>query len=212
MSTSLPTEHPKRDLPGGRPQSCQCARRLGRPRHRSKVTLLFAGIAVLASSALAGRAHADEPEREVTHDPNAFPTPDTRLPTVAVGLSMTAVAYGGALGGSYLYPTARGSDELRVPIAGPWMSIAETGCPATTPDCSTFWKVVGVVLKGFSGIVQAGGVLVVAEGLFMPTLAPKETSLLRAPKSLATPKVQSSWGVTPTVLPGGAGLGVVGLF
>ena len=98
------------------------------------VPMAFAlGAVALAGSP--GLARADEPTREVRHDPSAYPPPSTQLPLVATGAATTAVWYGLALGGSYLYPTARGADELKIPIAGPWMSLAKTGCPETTPDC-----------------------------------------------------------------------------
>ena len=168
-------------------------------------------------------ASADEPEPEVHRDATAYPAPSTRLPLFGIGLATSLVWYGGAVGGAYLYPTANGADELKIPLAGPWMSLAETGCPPTTPDCSTFWMVVGGILKGFSGIGQAGGVLLMVEGLFLPTVEPRVKSA-RAPWRLTPPAVTSrTWAdtqatsstrfvVLPAPLPGGGGLSVVGLF
>ena len=102
----------------------------------------------------------------------------TGVPLVLVGAATTAVWYGAALGGSYLYPTARGADELRIPIAGPWMSLGQTGCPKTTPNCSTFWMVAGAVGKALDGLGQAGGIFIMAEGLLLPTVesSPKTSS------------------------------------
>ena len=168
---------------------------------------MLLGLAALCASV--EPALADEPIREVRHDPSAYPTPATRLPLVAVGAATTAAWYGLAYGGSYLYPTARGSDELKIPIAGPWMSLAETGCPETTPDCSTFWMVVGIILKTFDGIGQAGGLLVMAEGLFLPTVEPKPSLALT---TRVPPAPEPRLTVLPTPLPGGLGVGVVGLF
>ncbi|HEY6726092.1 MAG TPA: hypothetical protein VI197_18785 [Polyangiaceae bacterium] len=174
------------------------------------------GTLLVAVSFIAARpASADEPEREVRHDPTAFPAPSTRLPLFAIGAATSLVWYGGAVGGAYLYPTANGADELKIPIAGPWMSLAETGCPSTTPDCSTFWMVVGGILKGFSGIGQAGGVLLMVEGLFLPTVEPRtKAASTRWQLTLddhAT-SASSSVVVLPAPLPGGAGLSVLGLF
>lgn len=172
-------------------------------------------------------AAADEPEREVHHDPTAYPAPSARLPLFAVGAATTLVWYGGAVGGSYLYPTANGADELKIPIAGPWMSLAETGCPSTTPNCSTFWMVVGGILKGFSGIGQAGGIFVMLEGLFLPTVEPRAKATragwdlarpARSRDSHATSPLPAARGMTssvvvmPAPLPGGGGLSLVGLF
>ena len=184
---------------------------------RSFAGLLAAGLLVTARPAT-----ADEPEREVRHDPTAFPAPSTRLPLFAIGAATSLVWYGAAVGGAYLYPTANGADELKIPIAGPWMSLAETGCPSTTPDCSTFWMVVGGILKGFSGIGQAGGVLLMVESLFLPTVesrpATARTRWNLSPRaheldhvSSATPAA-TSVVVLPAPLPGGAGVSVLGLF
>jgi hypothetical protein len=175
-------------------------------------------VPLVVTALLAARsASADEPEPEILHDTTAFPTPSTRLPLVGMGAATTLVWYGGALAGAYLYPTANGADELKIPFAGPWMSLAQTGCPSTTPDCSTFWMVVGGIMKGFSGIGQAGGLFLMIEGLFLPTMQPK-TSAERARWNLtphadvATAPALSRVVVFPTSLPGGAGLGVAGLF
>ncbi len=159
-------------------------------------------------------AAADEPVREVTHDPTAYPAPSVRWPLLGLGAATTAVWYGAALGGSYFYPTARGADELRFPIAGPWMSLAQTGCPETTPDCSTFWMVVGVIVKSFDGIGQAGGLLVMAEGLLLPTVEPRRTGRLeydaRAPRRSLQPP--PSLQVFPAPFSEGLGASIVGLF
>jgi len=175
-------------------------------------------VPLVVTALLATRsASADEPEPEILHDTTAFPTPSTRLSLVGIGAATTLVWYGAALGGAYLHPTANGADELKIPFAGPWMSLAQTGCPATTPDCSTFWMVVGGILKGFSGIGQAGGVFLMLEGLFLPTMQPKATAerarwSLTPGADVATTSAASRIVVFPTSLPGGGGVGVAGLF
>jgi hypothetical protein len=174
-------------------------------------TLRLCTAAALCATTLLGSdpAYADEPVREVRRDANAYPTPSTRLPTFVVGAITTATWYGLSFGGALLYPTARGADELKVPIVGPWMSLAKTGCPETTPDCSTFWMVVAAIAKGLDGIGQAGGLLIMAEGLLMPTLQPPSSSAAASPKSTSR---ASSVLIHPTALPGGLGIGVAGLF
>ena len=174
---------------------------------RLKYAATGLGLAFLGQ--LPSTARADEPVREVRHDPSAYPAPSTRLSTVAVGAATTAAWYGLAYGGSYLFPTARGADELKIPIAGPFMSLMQTGCPETTPDCSKFWMVVGAIMKGFDGIGQVGGLLIMAEGLLMPTLERPQAS-----RALSDRRRDTATAITvlPTALPGGMGVGVVGLF
>ncbi|HEU5077517.1 MAG TPA: hypothetical protein VFU02_25165 [Polyangiaceae bacterium] len=190
-----------------------------------KVARCLVALLLTALCFVARPVSADEPEREVRHDATAYPAPSTRLPLFAVGAATSLVWYGAAVGGAYLYPTANGADELKIPLAGPWMSLAETGCPSTTPDCSTFWMVVGGIMKGFSGIGQAGGLLLMIEGLFLPTVEPRPlagrarwnaTSVARSTHQTSTnrstPSAASSLLVLPAPLPGGGGLSVVGLF
>src|SRR4051812_34601263 len=66
--------------------------------------------------------------------PPEYPPPSARWGVVAAGLGTTAVAYGAALGASYIYPDVPGTNQLRIPIAGPWLAIAHNGCPADEPD------------------------------------------------------------------------------
>lgn len=182
-----------------------------------KVASWLAALLITALSCVARPASADEPEREVRHDATAYPAPSTRLPLFAIGAATSLVWYGAALGGAYLYPTANGADELKIPLAGPWMSLAETGCPSTTPDCSTFWMVVGGIMKGFSGIGQAGGVLLMVEGLFLPTVEPRPTAARASWNATFEARATNQTSATsvlvlPAPLPGGGGLSVIGLF
>ena len=62
--------------------------------------------------------------------PPEYPPPSARWGVVAAGLGTTAVAYGAALGASYIYPDVPGTNQLRIPVAGPWLAIAHNGCPA----------------------------------------------------------------------------------
>src|SRR5262245_39125080 len=67
-----------------------------------------------------------------------LPPPSTRWALFGTGLAVTGVSYGMALGASYIWPDARYSDEVRIPVAGPWMAIiGDTGCPKHDPNCST---------------------------------------------------------------------------
>ena len=101
--------------------------------------------------------------------PPEYPPPSARWGVVAAGLGTTAVAYGAALGASYIYPDVPGTNDLRIPIAGPWLAIAHNGCPADEPDCSKTIVVLRSIVSALDGIAQAGGLAIALEGLFMPT-------------------------------------------
>ena len=136
-----------------------------------------------------------------------LPPPSARTTTIVAGAATTAVSYGLALGASYLWSEdeLRGSKDLRIPIAGPWMALGKTGCPTASPGCSTVTLVIGAVLEIFDGVAQAGGLGVIGEGLFLNTSSGKA-----APKKAAS-------GPTVRAVPfnferGGVGLGLVGSF
>ena len=132
--------------------------------------LLLVSLAAVGSiGAQARPAQAEEPKREVRVDPDAYPPSSTRVPLVASGLVMTGVFYAGAVGASYAWPDARGAEDLRIPVVGPWMKLFQTGCSDTTTSCNRFLIVVGAVLAGLDGLGQAGGIGLLLEGLFLPT-------------------------------------------
>jgi hypothetical protein len=110
--------------------------------------------------------------------PDAYdlPPPSTRWNLLFTGLAVTGVSYGLALGASYAWPDERISSELRIPIAGPWMAIANTGCSEKDPDCSTVTLVFTAVLMGMDGVLQAGGLGLAVESVFMKTATPKSRS------------------------------------
>jgi hypothetical protein len=120
------------------------------------------------------------------------------------GVATTGVAYGLAVGGSYLFPDFRGASDLRIPVAGPWLALGRTGCPENDPDCSPVLLVLGAVLMIFDGVTQAGGLAIVGEGLFLNTSSGRAT-----PRKAAGP----TWRAVPLNLgKDGTGLGVVGTF
>lgn len=129
-------------------------------------------------------ARADEPERVIVRNPDVFPAPWTRSQVAAIGAATTAGSYGLAVGASYLFPGARGADQLRIPVAGPWLALGETGCPADDPHCPIVPIVIRAVLTGLDGVMQAGGLFVMLEGAFMPTrrVAPEPSALLPSPR------------------------------
>ena len=125
---------------------------------------------MLLGVALAPRAAAaDEPERPVYYDSSVYPPPSTRYKLALVGVAVSAAWYGAAYGFSALWPDAPGAEDLRIPVAGPWMALGETGCADDDPDCSTFIVVLRAILTTIDGVGQAGGLAVAAESLFLPT-------------------------------------------
>ncbi len=159
-------------------------------------------------------AQAEEPGA-ASPAPTAAPATDlppagARTTTIVAGAATTAISYGLALGASYLWtePDLRGSTDLRIPIAGPWMALSKTGCPTSNPDCSTVTLVIGAILNVFDGVVQVGGLGIVGEGLFLNTSSGRP-----APRKAAA----HATGPTVRAVPfnferGGVGLGVVGTF
>jgi len=136
-----------------------------------------------------------------------LPPSSTRWGLLGTGLAVTGVSYGLVLGASYAWPNERNSEELRVPLVGPWMAIANTGCTKDEPDCSTVLLVFTAILIGMDGVLQAGGLGMALESAFLPT------------SNLPTSQTKSRATNKPTVRPvpyvadrDTIGLGLVGTF
>ncbi len=160
-----------------------------------------------AALLLSAAAAADEPVAPDETDPGAYPPASARAQTIATGALVAGVWYGGALGASYLWPDAPGASELRIPVAGPWMALADTGCPAREPNCSTFFVVLRAILTTIDGVGQVGGLAVIAEGLLLPT----------ADSATSTPRPAARGAARVTPVPyvagrDGVGLGLIGVF
>jgi hypothetical protein len=164
---------------------------------------------VAKAQALASSS-ARSTEESVASDRPIYPPASARTNTLIAGAATTAVWYGGAVGFSYLWPDAPGATDLRIPIAGPWMALADTGCAKDDPDCSVILVIFRALLTGIDGVGQAGGLLVMAEGLFLPTEAPR-TGLYRP--SREKPSLSLSLRPAPMLSERGEiGLGVAGRF
>jgi hypothetical protein len=194
---------------------------------RTERTTIAASIALavglLGSSASAQNAPAAAPAAAL-EEPE-YPPPSARWKVVTAGLGTTAVFYGAAVGASYVFTDTLGVNQLRTPVVGPWLAIANGGCPAGD-DCSTVLAIVRVVFTALDGAAQAGGLAVALEGMFMPTeeWAPPP----RAPSGAPPPAPKGPAPTTPspsngdknlfllptpmTVGAGGIGVGVVGRF
>ncbi len=172
--------------------------------------LFFAFGLTLPLALFAAVAQAEEPGA-TSPAPAApstdLPPPSARTATIVGGAATTAVSYGLALGASYLWAEdeLRGSKDLRIPIAGPWMALSKTGCPTSDPGCSTVTLVIGAILEVFDGVAQAGGLGIIGEGLFLNTSSgkPARKAELTGPTVRAVPFNFEK---------GGVGLGVIGTF
>jgi hypothetical protein len=130
-----------------------------------------------------GSARADEPQRPVYYDSSVYPPGSTRYKLALTGVAVSAAWYGAGYGFSALWPDAPGAKDLRIPVAGPWMALADTGCADDDPDCSTFIVVLRAILTTMNGVGQAGGLAVAAEALFLPTSSgPATPQRRRRPK------------------------------
>ncbi len=122
-------------------------------------------------------ASAGEPEPVIEYYPDQAPPPSTRLTVLGIGALTAAVSYGAALGASYAFDTDPYASDLRIPVVGPWIKLGHTQlCPSTTtaadtsePLCSNVSQVMGAVLVGVDGILQAGSIALLIEGIFLPT-------------------------------------------
>ncbi|HXK17013.1 MAG TPA: hypothetical protein VNG33_04395 [Polyangiaceae bacterium] len=172
--------------------------------------VLFAFGPALFSSFLAASARAEEPLPPATTAAAPamadLPPPSARVNLIITGATTTLVSYGLALGASYLWTAddLNGSKDLRIPVAGPWLALGKTGCSNNDPGCSKPLLVIGALLQVLDGVVQAGGLGIVGEGLFLNT-----SSSRSAPRKAEGPRVQA---LPLNFEKGGVGLGVVGTF
>ncbi|HSC87270.1 MAG TPA: hypothetical protein VLC09_08375 [Polyangiaceae bacterium] len=175
------------------------------------------GVLLLASSSLvAPRALADEPEPVVRFDPAAKPPPSTQTTLLLVGTAGFALSYGGAVGASYLWESDPGATDLRYPLVGPWLKLGRTTmCVAEINGCSNVLQVIGAVATTLDGLLQAGSLAVIIEGILTPTAA-AQSARLRAPSSARWFQADVG-GVRFTPVPfvqsgSDLGLGLVGSF
>src|ERR1700753_4265343 len=169
---------------------------------RRFVSCISAAALGVASVATSNTARADEPVRpEVDTNPAEYPGPSTRPNLILVGAAVTVGWYGAAVGTSYLWKNADSSPSLRIPIAGPYISLGKTGCSSAESSCNTFTVVVRTVITSLSLVGQTGGLLAVLEGAFVPTAQRLERASTRSP-------ARSHVAVAPTPLSSGGGISV----
>jgi hypothetical protein len=133
---------------------------------------VVAAAAVVASiSAFAPRASAED-EPEVRYPPSSV-----RIPVILAGVGVFGAAYGLGVASSREAPDVPGAKALAVPLAGPWIALAQNGCSTSNPDCGGLLYLRGALLV-FEGIVQIAGTGLVIEGIVMKTEAAKKTGFL----------------------------------
>jgi hypothetical protein len=183
--------------------------------------LCLAGVAL--SLAGARSARAEEPTiDEVRYHPTELPPDGTRARVLLTGAALTAGWYGVGVGTSYLWPNAENARDLRIPVAGPWMALGDVGCGSKERNCRDAIVVLRTMIAVLSGVGQAGGLLALAEGMFMNTgNVPSEAPGASPPQGVPprTERPQSlkqsqrpSWAAVPVALPDGAAIEVIGHF
>ncbi len=168
---------------------------------------------LLGVQLVAPHGMADEPVRPERFDPGDYPPPHARWNLLIAGAGATAAWYGAAVGFSYLWPDAPGANDLRIPVVGPWMALADTGCADDDPNCSTFTVVLRAILTTMDAVGQTGGVAVMVEAAAMSTqeAAPRRKKL--PPIRLKREDAKLEWRPVPFVAgKDGLGLGIVGQF
>lgn len=160
---------------------------------RKGTLLVFASLSLFASNASAETGH-DGPPSFTEAERKAYPPPSTRYKIIGAGALTTGAFYGAAAGMSFAFPDAPGAKDLRIPIAGPWMAIANNGCPPNEPDCSRVWVAIRTILTAIDGLGQAAGLGIILEGIFLPT----QEAIAESPPT-TRPRVQPE---APESLPG----------
>ena len=119
--------------------------------------------AALAVLLIAATSRADSSETSASYPPSS-----AKWKLAATGLGFTAVSYGATLFASTEWPKAPGASDLKIPIVGPWVALANNGCPKDDPDCGAS-KYIRGFLTGLSGLAQLGGLVILGEGVFAKT-------------------------------------------
>lgn len=159
-------------------------------------------------------SRADEPlPPEADTNPRTQPQPSAQPNLILIGAAVTAGWYGIAVGTSYLWPDSDGAGSLRIPVAGPYMALAKTGCGSGEPNCDTVALIFRTVVTALSAIGQTGGVLAMAEGVFLTTSNGRSRRGDAAPESLARVPAKPHISVTPvSVGQNGFGVSLFGNF
>lgn len=160
---------------------------------------------------VSAEAGADDPLLP-SRDAASRPPPVTRWALIGTGLAATGLFYAGAYGIGEAWPDAPGRNELRYPIAGPFMDLARTGCPANDSSCSTLELVLRTVLVSLDALGQVGGVGLILQGAILGT---GNSNAQRGLGSSASARHSHSFSFTPVPWSDGrsaGGLSLTGRF
>ena len=161
-----------------------------------------AGLAILFTAAA---ARAQDPPADTGSAPVLrYPPSSVRPKLIAGGLALTAAAYGGAYLCAANWPEVPGSDALKIPVVGPWIALVQNDCAADDPDCG-FTLYFRGILTVIDGLIQAGGLGIVGEGIFMTTEA-------NAPPKKKTDAAGLTVRPAPILTAHTTGVGFVGTF
>lgn len=166
---------------------------------------LAAGGAALVLTSFASGARAQGAEAASVARAE-LPPPAARKNVLLAGVGITTFFSGlGLLSSLAFSPSDPGSSELKIPIAGPWLALANTRCPATEPDCGAkpFLLAANRIIVGLG---QVGGLAVIGEGVFLRTGAPEASHAKRRRPA----KVRAI--AVPVMHDRGAGAAVTGIF
>jgi hypothetical protein len=155
------------------------------------------------------RLQGDEASLRTGEPPTKFervesenrPPSSVRFPTVLGGLAVAGGFWGLGAASASIFDDQSGMRDLRTPVAGPWMAIANNRCESG--GCS-LGDVARYIWFGFNGIGQVGGLALVLEAVLLrtgsspePAATPSGTtsprpSLVPAPDSPAAPPADPS--------------------
>lgn len=131
------------------------------------------GAFILCATLFSPRAaQADEPEPVHRYEDDRRPPGAARTKLFLTGAAVTGAFYAPVLGASYIWDRHLGAEQMRIPVAGPWLGFSKTKLCNARPEldnCSNFLVVAGAVLLVLDGIGQAGGVGLMLESIFLPT-------------------------------------------
>lgn len=108
----------------------------------------------------------------------AKPPSSVRWLLLATGAATTGLFYLGGLGIGEAWRDAPGRPDLKYPIAGPFMDLAQTGCPSNDSSCSKFQLALRTVLISIDALGQVGGLALMLQGAVLGTAsvdAPRAT-------------------------------------
>jgi hypothetical protein len=152
--------------------------------------------ALVGAFAIGGTARAEDEVK-----PMRYPPSSVRLPLIAGGVLVTGAAYGIGFLAATQWSDAPGASQLKIPVAGPWLSLAKNGC--NEDSCGATPYIRGV-LTFIGGLAQLGGLGLIGEGIFMTTEAPR--------REAAAPPRRVTVQALPIVTAQTAGVGVLGTF